>query len=47
MVKDKTSVTSTTINPIFNECNSQILQQNTKNLHFHVIAKFCSDHLIS
>ena len=47
MVKDKTSVTSTAINPIFNECDSQILQQNSKNPHFHVIAKFCSDHLIS
>ena len=47
MVKDETSVTSTAINPIFNECDSQISQQNTNNLHFHGIAKFCSDHLIS
>ena len=47
MVKDETLVTSTAIYPIFNECNSQILQPNTKNPHFHVIAKFCSDHLIS
>ena len=47
MVKDETSVTSTAINPIFNECDSQISQQNTKNSHFHGIAKFCSDHLIS
>ena len=29
MVKDETSVTSTAINPIFNECDSQISQQNT------------------
>ena len=47
MVKNKTSVTSTAINPFFNECDSQISQQNTKNPHFHVIAKCCSDHLIS
>ena len=47
MVKDETSVTSTVINPILNECESQISQQNTKNPHFHGIAKFCNDHLIT